>query len=41
MKTNYLDVQAFDYWSNNTKQDAWFIVFSLNAVIESLDCVLE
>jgi hypothetical protein len=32
-----LNVQAFDHWSTDTKQDAWFTVSSFNAVFETLD----
>ena len=31
-----LDIQAFDHWSADTCQDAWFTASSLHAVIESL-----
>ncbi len=29
-----LNVEAFDHWSNDTKQDAWFTASSLHAVLE-------
>ncbi|GES74920.1 hypothetical protein GLOIN_2v1535567 [Rhizophagus clarus] len=32
-----LNVQAFDHWSTDTKQDAWFIASSFDAVFETLD----
>lgn len=32
-----LDVHAFDHWSTDTKQDAWFTASSFNAVFETLD----
>ncbi|PKB98316.1 hypothetical protein RhiirA5_403980 [Rhizophagus irregularis] len=32
-----LNVHAFDHWSTDTKQDAWFTAFSFNAVFETLD----
>ncbi|RHZ79175.1 hypothetical protein Glove_151g136 [Diversispora epigaea] len=32
-----LDVQAFDHWSTDTKQDAWFTASSFDAVFEILD----
>ena len=32
-----LDVQAFDYWSTDTKQDVWFTTSSFDAVFETLD----
>ena len=32
-----LDVQAFDHWSDDTKQDAWFTASSLHGVIETLE----
>ena len=31
-----LNIQAYDHWSADTCQDAWFTAFSLYAVIESL-----
>ncbi|RHZ74371.1 hypothetical protein Glove_225g8 [Diversispora epigaea] len=35
--TNNLNIKAFDHWSGDTKQDAWFTAFSLHGVIESLE----
>jgi len=32
-----LDVQAFDHWSTDTKQDAWFTASSFDAVFETLN----
>ncbi|GES86464.1 hypothetical protein GLOIN_2v1767687 [Rhizophagus clarus] len=32
-----LQVQAFDHWSPDTRQDFWFTASSLNAVLETLD----
>ncbi|GES72774.1 hypothetical protein GLOIN_2v1767687 [Rhizophagus clarus] len=32
-----LQVQAFDHWSPDTRQDSWFTASSLNAVLETLD----
>ncbi|CAB4435616.1 unnamed protein product [Rhizophagus irregularis] len=32
-----LDVQAFDHWSTDTKQDAWFTASSFDAVFKTLD----
>src|SRR5260363_397780 len=32
-----LDVQAFDHWSTDTKQDAWFTASSFEAVFESIE----
>jgi len=32
-----LNIQAFDHWSNDTKQDAWFTASSLHSVIETLE----
>ena len=32
-----LNVQAFDHWSTDTKQDAWFTASSFDAVFEVLD----
>ncbi len=31
-----LNIEAFDHWSNNTKQNAWFTVSSLHAVLKNL-----
>src|SRR4051794_10762339 len=35
--TNNFDINAFDHWSGNTKQDAWFTASSLHGVIETLE----
>ena len=35
--TNNLNINAFDHWSEDTKQDAWFIASSLHEVIETLN----
>ena len=37
-KNNYeqLDVQAYDHWSADTKQDAWFTASSFEAVFETI-----
>ena len=35
--SSQLDVQAFDHWSTDTKQDAWFSVSSFDAIFETLD----
>jgi hypothetical protein len=32
-----LDIQAYDHWSTDTKQDAWFTASSFDAVFEILD----
>ena len=32
-----LDVHAFDHWSTDTKQDAWFTASSFDAVFETLN----
>jgi len=32
-----LNVQAFDHWSTDTKQDAWFTASSFDAVFKTLD----
>jgi hypothetical protein len=32
-----LDVQAFDHWSTDTKQDVWFTSLSFDAVFKTLD----
>jgi hypothetical protein len=31
-----LDVHAYDHWSTDTKQDAWFTVSSFEATFESM-----
>ena len=36
-KNNNLNMQAFDHWSGNTRQDGWFTAFSLHSVIETLE----
>jgi hypothetical protein len=36
-ETHNLNIQAFDHWSNDTKQDAWFTASSLHGVIETLE----
>ncbi|GES84180.1 hypothetical protein GLOIN_2v1880126 [Rhizophagus clarus] len=35
--TQTLNIEAFDHWSDDTKQDAWFTASSLHAVIENLE----
>jgi hypothetical protein len=35
--TDQLNVQAFNYWSTDTKQDVWFIISSFDSVFETLD----
>jgi len=35
--TNQLNVQAFDHWSTDTKQDAWFTASSFDSVFDNLD----
>ncbi|GBB86223.1 hypothetical protein RclHR1_12660003 [Rhizophagus clarus] len=35
--TQTLNIEAFDHWSDDTKQDAWFTASSLYAVIENLE----
>ena len=35
--TNNLNVNAFDHWSGDTKQDAWFTASSLHGVVETLE----
>ena len=32
-----LNIEAFDHWSNDTKQDAWFTASSLHTVLENLE----
>ena len=32
-----LQVRAFDHWSTDTYQDAWFTAFSLHAAISEID----
>ena len=36
-ETHNINIQAFDHWSNDTKQDAWFTASSLHSVIETLE----
>jgi hypothetical protein len=36
-KAAELDVHAYDHWSTDTKQDAWFTASSFDAVFETLD----
>ncbi|RHZ49682.1 hypothetical protein Glove_518g18 [Diversispora epigaea] len=36
-KTNNIEVQAFDHWSMDTKQDAWFTASSFDVIFETLD----
>jgi len=35
--TDQLNIQAFDHWSTDTKQDAWFTISSFDSVFETLD----
>ncbi len=35
--TNNININAFDHWSGDTKQDAWFTASSLHGVIETLE----
>ncbi|RHZ81982.1 hypothetical protein Glove_115g1 [Diversispora epigaea] len=35
--TNNIDINAFDHWSGDTKQDAWFTASSLHGVVETLE----
>lgn len=35
--TQTMNIEAFDHWSDDTKQDAWFTASSLHAVIENLE----
>ena len=32
-----LKIDAYDHWSDDTKQDAWFTASSLHAVLEVMD----
>ena len=34
---NELDVRAYDHWSMDTKQDAWFIASAFEAVFETMN----
>jgi hypothetical protein len=36
-ENNELEIQAFDHWSNDNKQDAWFTASSFDAVFTSFD----
>ncbi|RHZ45904.1 hypothetical protein Glove_642g12 [Diversispora epigaea] len=31
------NIQAFDHWSDDTKQDAWFTASSLHAALDTLE----
>ncbi|RIA86868.1 hypothetical protein C1645_828602 [Glomus cerebriforme] len=35
--SDQLNVQAFDHWSTDTKQDAWFTILSFDSVFETLN----
>ncbi|RIB02162.1 hypothetical protein C2G38_2228581 [Gigaspora rosea] len=35
--TNKINVNAFDYWSSDSKQDAWFTASSLHGVLETIE----
>ena len=37
IENNKLNIQAFDHWSDDTKQDAWFTASSLHAALETLE----
>ncbi|RHZ68621.1 hypothetical protein Glove_294g79 [Diversispora epigaea] len=37
MENNQLNIQAFDHWSDDTKQDAWFTASSLHAALNTLE----
>ncbi|RHZ85233.1 hypothetical protein Glove_69g36 [Diversispora epigaea] len=37
IETNNFNIQAYNHWSNDTKQDAWFTASSLHGVIETLE----
>ncbi|UZO09716.1 uncharacterized protein OCT59_029931 [Rhizophagus irregularis] len=37
LENNNLEVQAFDHWSGDTRQDGWFTASSLHSVIETLE----
>jgi hypothetical protein len=41
MEQNQLDVQVFDHWSNDTRQDVWFTTSSLYTVIETMNSKLK
>lgn len=36
-ESNELEIQAFDHWSNDNRQDAWFTALSFDAVFNLLD----
>ena len=36
-ETHNINIQAFDHWFNDTKQNAWFTASSLHSVIETLE----
>jgi hypothetical protein len=31
-----LDIRAYDHWSIDTKQDAWFTAFSFEAIFKTI-----
>jgi len=35
--SNHLNVNVFDHWSGDTRQDTWFTASSLQATLETLD----
>ena len=37
LDTNHININAFDHWSSDTKQDAWFTASSFDAVFEAVD----
>lgn len=34
---NQLNIQTFDHWSDDTRQDAWYTASSLHTVFETID----
>jgi hypothetical protein len=36
-ESNELEIQAFDHWPNDNRQDAWFTTSSFDAVFTLLD----
>ena len=40
-KDEAVEVQAFDHWSSDTKQDAWFTASSFDAMFETLEAKPE
>ena len=35
--TNKININIFDYWSSNSKQDAWFTASLLHGVLDTIE----